>query len=89
MRTASDFAFETPGDVSEDYLKHNKAEKLVDWVTPRTGQTIKIWKQFQKRNDLFVCECYQALVADILGIVGAVPLEDRGTVRTKEESRRG
>jgi hypothetical protein len=77
LRTSADFEWVAPEDVGDDYKKHMESEQLVDWHIPRTGQRVKIWKQVSRRNDLFVCECYQALYADIAGIIGMAPLENR------------
>ena len=77
LRESDDFDFQTPEDVSEDYKEHHKAERLIDWTIPKTGQVIQIWKQGKRRNDLFVCECYQALIADLLGLIGMVPTQER------------
>ena len=77
LRNAKDFEFIIPGDVSEDYKKHMDSERLVEWHIPKTGQKVLIWRQIRRRNDLFVCECYQALYADMCGIIGMVPNENR------------
>jgi hypothetical protein len=84
LQIAPDFDFQIPADVGADYKAHMESEKLVDWHIPKTGQRIKIWRQMKKRNDLFVCECYQALFADMLGIIGAVPIEQRPELKTTE-----
>jgi len=76
-RTSADFEYQIPEDVSPEYRAHNEAERLVSWHIPKTGQEVKIWRQFKKRNDLFVCECYQALLAEVMGIIGAVEVEER------------
>ena len=83
LQSSADFDFQIPGDVGTDYKSHMESEKLVDWHIPKTGQRVKIWKQIKKRNDLFVCECYQALFADMLGIIGAVPIEQRPEITTE------
>lgn len=88
LRTSNGFGWEVPEDVSEDYKKHMDSEELVDWHIPKTGQRIKIWKQIKRRNDLFVCECYQALYADIAGIIGMAPLERRPDgIKTEHDAR--
>lgn len=74
---AEGFSWETPGDVSEDYKLHMQSEELRDWHKPRTGERFKVWFQVRKRNDLFVCECYQVLLADICGIIGAAEIIER------------
>lgn len=87
MREAKEFDFQTPEDVSEDYKLHHKAERLVDWTIPKTQQVVQIWKQYKKRNDLFVCECYQALIADVLGMIGTVPIQQRDDVPKTHPSK--
>lgn len=89
LRNAPDFDYQTPEDISDDYRKHQDAEQLVDWHIPRTGQKIKVWKQVRKRNDLFVCECYQALFADLAELIGMVPVEDRPKEVKAEHPARG
>jgi phage terminase large subunit GpA-like protein len=88
LRTAEDFDFQIPEDVSNDYQKHMDSEQLVDWHIPKTGQTVKVWRQMKRRNDLFVCECYQALFADIAGIIG-MPVQQRPTGVKAEHGARG
>jgi phage terminase large subunit GpA-like protein len=89
LRTAKDFDFQIPEDVSDDYQKHMDSEQLVDWHIPKTGQKVKIWRQVRKRNDLFVCECYQALYADIADIIGMLPVEARPDGVKAEHRARG
>lgn len=84
LQLAPDFDFQIPSDVGADYRAHMESEKLVDWHIPKTGQRVKIWRQMKKRNDLFVCECYQALFADMLGIIGSVPIEQRPELKTTD-----
>ena len=89
LRTSADFKWEVPEDVGADYKKHMESEELVDWHIPKTGQRVKIWRQVARRNDLFVCECYQALYADIAGIIGMAPIENRPDGIRSEHNDRG
>ena len=34
----------------------------------RDGSSKMVWIQEAKRNDLFVCECYQTLLVDLCGL---------------------
>jgi hypothetical protein len=61
---------EVPGDVSEDYQKHNDAEKLEVQRTGRTQSPTMVWRQVRERNDLFVCECYIAMMMEMAGLIG-------------------
>jgi len=70
LRTGGALKWEVPGDVSEDYKKHMEAEELVTKTLPSTGERVTDWVQRAERNDLFVCECYCALQAEMAGIIG-------------------
>ncbi|MEQ9823458.1 MAG: phage terminase large subunit family protein [Puniceicoccaceae bacterium] len=70
VRSAPGIRYEIPEDVSEDYKLHNDAEVLRETQLPRTGQYVKVWVQMRRRNDLFVCEAYQVLQADVVGLLG-------------------
>jgi hypothetical protein len=59
-----------PGDVSENYQRHMEAVELVEERTP-TGEVQQVWHHFSKRYDLFVCECYIAMLMDMAGLIGA------------------
>jgi hypothetical protein len=62
--------YEIPADVSENYKEHNDAEERVKRQHPRTGEDIVEWIQRKRRNDLFVCECYAAMILDMSGALG-------------------
>lgn len=62
--------FQTPSDVSDAYKLHMEAEIRNERVHPRTGETIIEWIQQKSRNDLFVCECYIAMMVQMSGAVG-------------------
>ena len=70
LRHAEAIKYETPGDVSDDYKSHNEAEEAVQRKHPRTNETITEFVQLKDRNDLYVCECYCAMVADMAGLIG-------------------
>lgn len=69
LRNSPDVVFEIPADVSEDYRNHWQAEELEE--DEKTG--LLVWKQKEPRNDLFVCDCGNTLIAHIAGVVGAPP----------------
>lgn len=62
--------FEIPLDVSDDFHSHMEAEEMRTRSHPRTGETIVEWVQLKTRNDLFVCCCYGAMLADMAGLIG-------------------
>ena len=61
---------DAPSDVSHDYMLHNEAEDRCIEPTGRTKENVVIWRQRAKRNDLFVCECYIAMLMEIGGFIG-------------------
>ena len=69
LRGAGEIPWEVPEDVSQDYKEHMESEELRDFVD-RDGATRQRWSQVRKRNDLFVCECYQVLCAEMAGLIG-------------------
>jgi hypothetical protein len=68
LRTSAEVDWETPSDVSDDYRAHMDSERLEDRRV--SGSTVKAWVQYADRNDLFVCEGYQAMMADMVGVIG-------------------
>jgi hypothetical protein len=70
LRTSGEVTWEVPDDVSRDYLNHMDAEELIE-RKDRLGAIVKEWVQRKARNDLFVCECYIAMMADIGGFFAA------------------
>jgi hypothetical protein len=63
-----------PKDVGEDFRKHMQAEERVMKANP-DGAMLPHWKcPPKRRNDLFVCLCYQAMVAHMAGLIGAVDI---------------
>lgn len=61
---------EVPGDVSEDYRKHNEAEELQMQRVGRTQELTPVHVQLRERNDLYVCECYIAMLMEMAGLIG-------------------
>lgn len=76
LRGTEEIKWETPGDVSEDYQSHMESEELQERKT-RTGETIQEWVQIKTRNDLFVCECYIAMLADMAGLIGGAASREK------------
>jgi hypothetical protein len=62
--------YETPGDVSVDYKKHQEAEERVVREMPN-GERVSDWVQLKERNDQFVNECYIAMQIDQSGLIGS------------------
>ncbi len=70
--------FVVPSDVSQDYLDHMESEELETYRHPITHETLRRWVQVRKRNDLFVCECYIAMLIDMGGLIAdRSPIEER------------
>ena len=74
LRGADALKWEVPGDVSKDYKEHMEAEELQERPSPKTKAKEKVWVQVKARNDLFVCECYIAMLMDMAGVLGIDPL---------------
>lgn len=69
LRSSKSIKWEVPGDASQDYIAHMESEVLEDDRDSR-GYEVKVWKQIRERNDLFVCECYVAMLMDMAGLIG-------------------
>lgn len=73
LRASDAVNYEVPSDVSEDFTKHFNAETREEHRNPRTGQITIEYHQHARRNDLFVCACYLAMMMEIHGIIGELP----------------
>jgi hypothetical protein len=80
LRACTNWA--VPSDVSDDYKSHMESEELRERKHPRTGETIQEWVQVRKRNDLFVCECYCGLLAEMCGLLGVPAVTAQQEERT-------
>jgi len=81
-RESQEGSHEVPGDVSHEYLQHQEAEEMRERRNPRTGEVDIVWVQMKKRNDLFVLECYIAMLMEMAGLIGA-EAEAVETITTK------
>jgi phage terminase large subunit GpA-like protein len=77
VRTARSVEWITPRDVSDDYRKHMEAEELIERTNKKTGNLEYTWVQNMKRNDLFVCECYNVLLAEMVGFFVGIIAEEK------------
>lgn len=68
LRGAQDTKWEVPADVSRAYLDHMAAEELEERRSG-DGSLERRWVQRRDRNDLFVCECYLAMMMKMAGLV--------------------
>lgn len=66
----SSVKWEVPADVSDDYRAHMESEEQRETRNSRTGEVVSVWVQLKKRNDLFVCECYVAMLMEMGGFIG-------------------
>ncbi len=69
LRGSKEIRWEVPSDVSDDYQAHMEAEVMEEDRDSR-GYSVTVWKQIRDRNDLFVCECYIAMLMDMAGLIG-------------------
>jgi len=88
MRSLVSPKWEVPGDVSDDYQKHFEAEELQERIVPRTGETVTEFVQVKRRNDLYVCEAYIAMLADMAGIVGSMSPVEKDSEKTLEKLKK-
>ncbi|TXH52226.1 MAG: hypothetical protein E6Q97_16635 [Desulfurellales bacterium] len=75
IRSSPTIAWEVPSDVSDDYRAHMESEEKQEFADHRTKQVSVKWVKVAKRNDLFVCECYQTLAALMVDLIGAGAIE--------------
>lgn len=61
--------WEVPGDVSVDYQHHMEAWELQDKKAPN-GNTKRVWVQLKKRDDLYKCETYIAMLMEMAELIG-------------------
>lgn len=73
LRSAGHVKCLVPEDVSVDYRMHHETEIQQEFHHPKTGQSYHLWVKVHEkaRNDLFVCECYQVLLAEEAGLLGS------------------
>jgi hypothetical protein len=60
IRESGQWQWDIPEDVSEDFINHYAAEESFE-----DDQGKRQHRQKKKRNDLYVCDCYQVLAYDI------------------------
>jgi hypothetical protein len=82
LRSAGHVKWEVPGDASEDYRRHMESEEQQEFTHPRTQEKFFKWVQVTKRNDLFVCECYQCLLSELTGLIGSGSQNENEPKRT-------
>lgn len=63
--------WETPSDVSEDYKQHQESEDLEERRTA-SGEIVREYVQRRRRNDLYVCECYIAMLIEMSGVLSSI-----------------
>lgn len=69
LRSSGSVKWEVPDDVSDDYRAHMESEEL-EKRRDHNGAEVSEWKQIAVRNDLFVCECYIAMLMEMGGFIG-------------------
>jgi hypothetical protein len=72
LRASGFVKWEVPEDVSDDYRAHMESESFERRRNARDGSWEGVWVQHTDRNDLFVCECYAAMLADDAGLIGDI-----------------
>jgi hypothetical protein len=75
IRTSTEIKWDVPGDASDDYQLHMESEVLEKVQLP-DGSYAHQYRQVRERNDLYVCECYCAMLMDMAGYIGSgVPIQ--------------
>jgi phage terminase large subunit GpA-like protein len=69
LRASKEIPWEVPSDVSSDYMAHMEAE-VIEKRRDARGYDVTEWVQIRDRNDLFVCECYIAMLMEMAGLIG-------------------
>lgn len=87
VRGSDMIKWSVPSDVSQDYLAHMDAERMNERKHPRTGETITEFVQVRKRNDLFVCECYCIMLAEMAQLIGAPAAQTKTEVKEYQLSQ--
>lgn len=72
LRNAAGIRHDAPGDVSEDYKKHNSRIEFVTRRHPRTGENITEIVFHGERYDLAWCEAAIAMLAEMAGLIGSI-----------------
>jgi hypothetical protein len=88
IRARTDVRWEVPSDASEDYQSH-----MSSWITeerraPKTNEIILQPRKIKDRDDLYQCECYQTMLAEMDGLIGIgalPPLPELDVEEIKEE----
>jgi hypothetical protein len=75
LRGGKAVRWEVPGDVSDDYQAHMEAEEQKEKKNSE-GRTTIVWQQVKTRNDLFVCECYIAMLMEMAGLIGVAAIDN-------------
>lgn len=71
LRAGGAVRWDVPDDVNEDYKRHMEAEELEEMEVGRTQERQNVYVQHADRNDLYVCECYIAMLMEKAGLIGA------------------
>lgn len=71
LRTSKDVVFEVPSDVSDDFKNHMEAWEVQQKAVSKTQRIEDVWVQLRKRDDLFKCLCYVALIMEDSNLIGA------------------
>lgn len=79
LRTGGAVKWEVPDDVSEDYRAHMESESFERRRNAR-GEWEGVWIQHAERNDLFVLECYCAMMMDDAGLIGDIAASSSSVV---------
>lgn len=77
LRTSPDVTLEIPGDVSPDFISHMEAWEMQRKPQAKTQQMQDVWVQVRKRDDLFKCFCYIALLLEEGGFTGTAVEETK------------
>ena len=69
LRASQTAPWLVPDGCSQHYHDHMQAEELQERRDPATGELTARWVQVKDRNDLYVLECYVAMVIEMAGLL--------------------
>lgn len=72
LRGGKGAAWETPDDVSSDYIHQIASEVKKDYINKATKAVSQRWVRVRKDNHLWDCEAMQTAIALVKGLVGRV-----------------
>jgi Phage terminase large subunit (GpA) len=82
LRNSPGVHYEIPKDISQDFLSHMESWELQNQKIARTNETVQVWKQVKKRDDLLFCAAALAVTFEMAELIGAaaIPMSEGVTI---------